>query len=81
MIMAQTKAHIAATTRYESNAYDKRCLRIRKDTEPTRDTITAAAESAGQSINAYIMDAIREKMEKGKDPGGIPEIVREKFID
>lgn len=64
--MAQSKAHKEATRRFESKAYDKILLRIRKDTEPTRDTITNAATASGMSLNAYIMQAISEKMEKEK---------------
>jgi len=59
----QSTAHKKATQRYEQKAYDKILLRIRKDTEPTRETITAAAEAAGQSLNAYIMDAIKARLD------------------
>ena len=60
--MAQSKAHIKATTRYESKAYDKICLRIRKDTEPTRDTIAAAAAAVGESLNEFILNAVKDRM-------------------
>ena len=62
--MTATKAHIKATGKYEKKAYDKVLLRIRKDTEPTRDTITAAADRAGLSLNAYIMEAVKEKISR-----------------
>ena len=68
--MAQSRAHIEATTRYESKAYSKITLRLRKDTEPTRETITAAAAAAGLSLNAYIIEAVKEKMQGGSDPPG-----------
>ena len=64
-----TPAHIKATGKYEKKTYDKVLLRIRKDTEPTRDTITAAADAVGLSLNAYIMEAIKEKIRK--DSGGV----------
>lgn len=57
-----TRAHIKATTKYEAKAYDKILLRLRKDSDITRETITAAAEAAGQSVNAYILEAIRDKL-------------------
>ena len=63
-IMPQTTAHKAATRRFEQKAYDKVLLRIRKDTEPTRETITRAADSVGLSLNAFIMEAIKEKISK-----------------
>lgn len=62
--MAQSTAHKAATRRFEQKAYDKVLLRIRKDTEPTRDTITQAADAAGLSLNGYIMQAVKEKLER-----------------
>lgn len=66
--MAQSRAHIQATTRWESKAYDKVTLRLRKDTEPTRETITEAATAAGMSLNAYVLEAVKEKMNGGKAP-------------
>ena len=63
-----TPAHIKATGKYEKKTYDKVLLRIRKDTEPTRETITAAADAVGLSLNAYIMEAVKEKIRK--DSGG-----------
>lgn len=62
--MPQTKAHIAATGRYEAKAYDKILLRIRKDGKITKETISNAAARIGSSLNAYIMEAVREKMER-----------------
>ena len=60
--MATTKAHIAATGRYEKKAYDKVLLRIRKDGDLTRETIAAAADREGLSVNAFILEAIKEKI-------------------
>jgi uncharacterized protein (DUF1778 family) len=62
--MPATPAHIRATTKYEAKAYDKILLRIRKDGELTKDTIQMAADQAGQSLNSYILDALKEKMSK-----------------
>lgn len=67
--MPQSKAHIAATMRYEINAYDKVLLRIRKDRKdggPSKEMISSAAKDAGLSLNAFILQAVREKMEGGK---------------
>lgn len=61
-----TKAQKAATTRFEAKNYDKILLRMRKDTEPTRESVTQCAQAAGMSLNAYIMAAIMEKMEREK---------------
>lgn len=62
--MPTTKAHIRATGKYEAKAYDKVLLRIRKDGDITREAIQNAADQAGQSLNAYILDAVKEKLEK-----------------
>ena len=64
--MTTTKAHIQATGRFEKKTYDKVLLRLRKDTEPTRDTITEAAAAAGTSLNMFIVEAIREKIERSR---------------
>ena len=65
----RSEAKKRADSKWESKAYDKVLLRIRKDTEPTRETITAAADKIGLSLNAYIMQAVKEKMERD-DSGG-----------
>ena len=63
--MPETEAQKRAHAKYQSKAYDKILLRIRKDTEPTRETITQKAEASGMSLNAYIVEAIREKIDRG----------------
>lgn len=52
--------------RYEAKVYDKVLLRLRKDTEVDKDVIQAAADRAGESLNGYIVQAIRERMEREK---------------
>jgi uncharacterized protein (DUF1778 family) len=64
--MAQSRAHIQATTRYESKAYNKITLRVRKDGEINLETITAAATANGESLNQFIITAITERMERLK---------------
>lgn len=51
-----------ATTKYESKTYDKICLRIRKDSDLTRETIQKAADSVGESVNVFIMNAIKQRI-------------------
>ena len=60
----RSEAKKKADAKWEQKAYDKVLLRIRKDTEPTRDTITQAADAAGLSLNGYIMQAVKEKLER-----------------
>lgn len=64
--MPATEAHIRATTKCESKAYDKILLRLRKDSDINKESITKAAENAGMSLNGYILDAIQDKMEGNK---------------
>ena len=69
-----SQAQNKATQKYIHNAYDQIILRVRKDTEPTRATITQAAADSGMSLNAYIMEAISERMsrdQKKDDNNGI----------
>ena len=62
--MKQSKAQAAATQRFEKKAYDKVMLRLRKDTFPNLDDVKAAADAAGESINGYVTNAIKERMER-----------------
>lgn len=63
--MPATEAHIRATTKYESKAYDKILLRLRKDSDINKDAIQAAADRAGQSLNSFILKAVEEKIKEG----------------
>lgn len=60
----RSEAQKRADAKYERKAYDKVLLRLRKDKEPTRDTITQAAAARGQSLNAFIIEAIQNKIEQ-----------------
>jgi len=66
--MPKSAAAIRANTKFENKAYDKITVRIRKDRpDPSglsRDSIQAAADAAGLSLNAYILQAVSEKMNK-----------------
>lgn len=61
--MPASKAHIRATIKYETKSYDKLCIRIRKDADITREDIQSAADQAGESMNVYVMEAVRRRME------------------
>lgn len=51
-----TKAQIQATTRWESENYEKILVRLKNG---ERDKIKEQAEKAGLSLNAYVIEAIR----------------------
>lgn len=64
--MPETEAQKRAHAKYQSKSYDKILLRLRKDTEPTKDSITKAAETIGLSVNAFVQEAIAEKINSMK---------------
>jgi len=64
MKMAQSKAHIEATGRYEKKAYDKILLRLRKDTDLNGDVIRTHAEARGESVNSFLLRAVAEAIER-----------------
>lgn len=54
-------ARIAANNRYTEKTYDRFTFRMRKEeTESLRE----AAAAAGESVNGFILDAVREKIRK-----------------
>ena len=56
-----TPAQRKAVGKYEKEHYDKVLLRM---PQGERDTIKEAADSAGQSVNVYILEAVRDRMER-----------------
>ena len=49
--------------RYNAKTYDVFAVRLRKDSG-TLDRFRAAAELAGQSLTAYIVQAVEERMQR-----------------
>ena len=62
--MAQSKAHMEATTRYNKKAYDRIELKLRKDAEITGDVLRTHAEAMGESVNAFLLRAALETMQR-----------------
>lgn len=56
--MPKTEAQKRANLKFESNAYDKVLVRIRKDGQLTREDIQKAADAKGESLNQFILNAI-----------------------
>ena len=54
-------AKIAANNRYDRKTYDRFNFRVRKD---EAEQIRTAAAAAGESVNGFILDAVREKIRK-----------------
>lgn len=53
-----------ARERYEAKAYRRYTIRVRTDGADgyTPDQLEAAARASGQSVNAWIIEAIRDKL-------------------
>ncbi|MCX4357008.1 MAG: hypothetical protein OSJ43_12435 [Oscillospiraceae bacterium] len=71
--MAASKAHIEATARFESKAYDKLVFNVRKDSKQNLDFIRAHAEIMGESVNGFLVRSISEAVERDKLKGGDPQ--------
>ena len=64
--MTTTKAGQKAVNKYIAKAYDRVNLVLKKDTSPTKDEVQAAADAEGVSLNAYIVAAISQQLNKEK---------------
>ena len=58
-----SKAQIKAQTKWEAKVYDKITLRTKKDGDLSRDAITIAATATGQSVNEFILESVRRRIE------------------
>ena len=59
-------ARTKANNKWNAKAYDRVNLVLKKDTSPTKDEVQAAADAEGVSLNAYIMAAISQQLNKEK---------------
>ena len=57
-----SKAHQKAVEKYNSINYDRLTFRVRKE---ETDGIKAAAAAAGETLNSYIYNSVKMRMEKG----------------
>lgn len=71
-----SEAQNKATQKYIHKSYDQISIRVRKDGDITRESIQKAADRAGLSLNAYIMEAVKEKM-NGLAPDPVKEVIPE----
>ena len=53
------------TTDYVKEHYERILLRMKTD-ELSRDEIRSAADAAGESVNAFIVEAVRRRIEEEK---------------
>ena len=57
-----TKAQRRASLKWERENNEKITVKFRRGKDPSKEQIRHAAEQAGQSVNQWIMEAIRDKL-------------------
>lgn len=57
-----SKAQRNASLKWERENNEKITVKLRIGTDPSKAQIRAAAAAAGQSVNAWIIEAIRDKL-------------------
>ena len=57
-------ARTKANNKWNAKAYDRVNLVLKKETSPTKDEVQAAADAKGESLNAYIVGAVAQRMER-----------------
>lgn len=55
-----------ATQKYIKNNYDDLRIRIRKDDEINKAVITDSASKVNESVNEYVVKAVKQRIESGK---------------
>lgn len=65
------KTSAASKNKYMAKAYDRVNLILRKDAPQNKAAVQAAADTAGESLNAYIVGAVAQRMER--DASSAPE--------
>ena len=61
-----TQAQNKATQKYIKNNYDDLRIRTRKDDEINKAVITDNANKANESVNEYVVKAVKQRIESGK---------------
>lgn len=59
-------ARTRANNKWNAKAYDRVNLVFKKDASPTKEEVQAAADAAGESLNGYIVGAVKQRMERDK---------------
>jgi len=61
-----TQAQNKATQKYIKNNYETLYIRTRKDDEINKAVITDNANKANESVNEYVVKAVKRRIESGK---------------
>lgn len=65
------KTSTASRTRYNAKTYERLVLNLRMDSPQSKKAIEEAAEKAGESATAYVVEAVRRRMEQEQNPGAV----------
>ena len=57
-----TEAQRRATAKWDRDNTEKITLKLYRSRDPSKAQIQAAADAAGQSVNAWIVDAIKQAL-------------------
>lgn len=60
------KTSTASRTKFNQKTYERLVLNLRIDSPQSKKAIEQAASRAGQSATAYVVQAVRERMEREK---------------
>ena len=60
--MASSDAHKRAVAKWEKENNEKITIKLNKAKDPSKAQIKAAADMCGMSVNAWIIEAINEKL-------------------
>lgn len=61
-----TQAQNKATQKYIKNNYDDIRIRVRKDDEINKAVITESANKVNESVNEYVVKAVKQRIKSGK---------------
>lgn len=65
------KTSAASKNKWNNKTYDRVNLILRKDGPQNKAAVQSAADAAGESLNAYIVGAVAQRMER--DASSAPE--------
>lgn len=61
-----SKSQAEATRKYDEKTYDKVLLRLKKESDLSKTNLQEYAKRAGESLNGYITNAVKMRIEKEK---------------
>ena len=64
------KASAASKNKWNERTYDRVNLILRKDAPQNKAAVQAAADAAGESLNAYIVSAVAQRMDREQPAEG-----------